>query len=130
MRRALDDLASLDLVLIDTAGRSPRDELQIQELKRLLVEARVDEVHLVLSLSASLRSLRASAEKFASANATSLILTKLDEAAGLGSLLALADEVNLPISYLTTGQDVPNDIEPARADRIARLILGLDEMPR
>ena len=130
MRRALDELVGLDLVLIDTAGRSPRDELQIQELKRLLVEARVDEVHLVLSLTSSLRSLLASAEKFASANATSLILTKLDEAAGLGNLLALAEEVPLPISYLTTGQDVPNDIEPARADRIARLILGTDKMPQ
>lgn len=129
MRRALDDLVGLDLVLIDTAGRSPRDELQIQELKRLLAEARVDEVHLVLSLTSSLKSLLASAEKFASANATSLILTKLDEAAGLGNLLALAREVSLPISYLTTGQDVPNDIEPARPDRIARLILGSDEMP-
>ncbi len=129
MRRALDELVGLDLVLIDTAGRSPRDELQIQELKRLLVEARVDEVHLVLSLTSSLRSLLASAEKFASANATSLILTKLDEAAGLGNLLALAEEVPLPISYLTTGQDVPGDIEPARADRLARLILGTDKMP-
>lgn len=129
MRRALDDLVGLDLVLIDTAGRSPRDELQIQELKRLLAEARVDEVHLVLSLTSSVKSLLASAEKFAAANATSLILTKLDEAAGLGNLLALAQAIHLPISYLTTGQDVPNDIEPARPDRIARLILGSDDMP-
>ncbi len=129
MRRALDELVGLDLVLIDTAGRSPRDELQIQELKRLLAEARVDEVHLVLSLTSGLRSLLASAEKFVSANASRLILTKLDEATSLGNLLALSREVNLPISYLTTGQDVPNDIEPARADRIARLILGSDTLP-
>ena len=129
MRRALDELAGLDLVLIDTAGRSPRDELQIQELKRLLAEARVDEVHLVLSLTSCLRSLLASAEKFASANASRLILTRLDEAASLGNLLALSEQVNLPISYLTTGQDGPNDIEPARRDRIARLILGSDAMP-
>jgi flagellar biosynthesis protein FlhF len=44
--------------------------------------------------------------------------------------LALSRDVSLPISYLTTGQDVPNDIEPARANRIARLILGSDEMPK
>ncbi len=130
MRRALDDLAGLDLVLIDTAGRSPRDELQIQELKRLLMEARVDEVHLVLSLTSSLRSLLASVQKFATANASRLILTKLDEAAGLGNLLALSRDVSLPISYLTMGQDVPNDIEPARPERIARLILGNDELPK
>lgn len=128
MRRALDELAGLDLVLIDTAGRSPRDELQIQELKRLLLEARVDEVHLVLSLTSSLGSLLSSAEKFALANATSLILTKLDEAATMGNLLSLSRKVNLPISYLTTGQDVPNDIEPASADRLARLIIGRDQI--
>jgi flagellar biosynthesis protein FlhF len=124
MRRALDELNGLDLVLIDTAGRSPRDELKIQELKSLLAEARVDEVHLVLSLVASARSLEATAEKFAPAGTTALILTKLDEAVGMGSLLSVSRRVPLPISYLTTGQDVPDDIEHAEARRISRLVLG------
>lgn len=128
MRRAIDELAGLDLILIDTAGRSPRDELQIQELKSLLAEADVDEVHLVMSLTSSQKSLLATAERFGAANATSMILTKLDEAAGLGSLLSLVRRIDLPISYLTTGQDVPDDIEPARASRIARLVLGQDKL--
>ncbi len=123
MRRALDELAGLDLVLIDTAGRSPKDDLQIQELKSLLAEAHVDEVHLVLSLTTSLRGLEASATKFAAAGTTAMILTKLDEASGMGSLLSVARRVNLPISYLTAGQAVPDDIEPAHPRRIARLIL-------
>lgn len=128
MRRALDELSGMDLVLIDTAGRSPRDELKIQELKSLLAEADVDEVHLVLSLTASLRSITATAEKFAAANTTSLILTKLDEAAAMGSLVSVARNVALPMSYLTTGQDVPDDIEPGNASRIARLVLGQDRL--
>jgi flagellar biosynthesis protein FlhF len=128
MRRALDELAGLDLVLIDTAGRSPRDELKIQELKSLLSEAQVDEVHLVLSLAASARSLQATAEKFAAAGTTSLILTKLDEAIGLGSLISVARRIPLPVSYLTTGQDVPDDIEHALPGRIAALSLGSDSL--
>lgn len=124
MRRALDELTGLDLVLIDTAGRSPKDDLQIQELKSLLAEARVDEVHLVLSLTTSLRGLEASAAKFAPAGTTAMILTKLDEAPGMGALLSAARRVKLPISYLTAGQAVPDDIEPAHPRRIARLILG------
>ncbi|MBW3539962.1 MAG: flagellar biosynthesis protein FlhF [Planctomycetes bacterium] len=128
MRRAMDELADMDLVLIDTGGRSPRDELQIQELKRLLAEAQVDEVHLVLSLTASLRSLRATVEKFAAVKTTALLLTKLDEAAGLGPLLSLAREVKLPISYVTTGQDVPDDIEPAHPARLSRLVLGRERI--
>jgi flagellar biosynthesis protein FlhF len=124
MRRALDELAGLDLVLIDTAGRSPKDELQIQELKSLLAEARVDEVHLVLSMTSSRQSLEAAADKFKAAGTTSVILTKLDEASGMGAILSLARRVDLPISYLTNGQAVPDDIEPAHPRRIARLILG------
>jgi flagellar biosynthesis protein FlhF len=130
MRRALDELAGLDLVLIDTAGRSPRDDLKIQELKSLLAEAQVDEVHLVLSLVASAKSLASTAEKFAPAGTTAMILTKLDEAAGTGSLLSVARRVPLPISYLTTGQDVPDDIEHAGVRRIARLVLGEENVIR
>ena len=128
MRRALSELNGLDLILIDTAGRSPRDELQIQELKSLLAEAMVDEVHLVLNMTASAKTLEATAEKFAAAGTTSLIMTKLDEAAGMGTLMSVARKIPLPISYLTTGQDVPDDIESANASRIARLILGREKL--
>lgn len=128
MRRALDELTGLDLVLIDTAGRSPRDELRIQELKSLLNEAQIDEAHLVLSMTSSSRALKATAEKFATANISSLILTKLDEAPGLGGILSAARQIPFPVSYVTTGQDVPNDIEPSNASRLSRLILGQDKL--
>jgi flagellar biosynthesis protein FlhF len=128
MRRALDELIGLDLVLVDTAGRSPRDELQIHELQGLLAQADVDEVHLVLSTTCSVHSLIAAVEKFAPAATTALIMTKLDEAAGLGALLSLSRNVSLPISYITTGQDVPDDIEPATAARLARLVLGQERL--
>ena len=127
MKRALDELAGLDLILVDTAGRSPRDDLRIQELKTLLAEAEVDEVHLVMSMTAGLKSLLSTAEKFSAAKTTSLILTKLDEAAGLGTMLSVVRETGLPISYLTTGQAVPEDIEPAEPERLARLVLSRDE---
>jgi len=128
MQRAIESFAGMDLVLIDTAGRSPRDELKIQELKQLLEAARVDEVHLVLSLTSSLKSLQSTVRNFSAADISSLILTKLDEADSLGSILALNREVSLPVSYLTTGQNVPDDIEPAAHDRLARLILGRDPL--
>ena len=128
MRRALDELIGLDLVLIDTAGRSPRDELQIKELKSLLSVANVDEVHLVLSMSAGLKNLESTARKFSSVGTTSLIMTKLDESVGMGPLLSISNRTGLPISYLTTGQDVPDDIEPARPSRIARLVLGQEHL--
>lgn len=126
MEQAMEELSGMDLVLIDTAGRSPRDEPKIQELKQILKAARVDEVHLVMSLTAGLKNLQSTVRNFSTADVTSLILTKLDEADSLGSILSLNREVNLPVSYLTTGQNVPDDIEPALQDRLARLILGRD----
>jgi flagellar biosynthesis protein FlhF len=124
MRRAIDELGDVDLVLIDTAGRSPRDEVKIRELADFLAEAQPDEVHLVLSAVAGERSLRAAVERFALVRADRLILTKLDEADGLGGVLAVLGQADRPVSYLTTGQAVPDDIEPADRRRLARLILG------
>ncbi|MBX6312696.1 MAG: flagellar biosynthesis protein FlhF [Isosphaeraceae bacterium] len=124
MCRAIEGLGPVDLVLIDTAGRSPRDEVKIRELADFLAEARPDEVHLVLSATSGERSLRAVVERFSVVRADRLILTKLDEADGLGGVLAVIGQANLPVSYLTTGQAVPDDIEPANRRRLARLILG------
>ncbi|MCA9176044.1 MAG: flagellar biosynthesis protein FlhF [Planctomycetales bacterium] len=128
MRQAVDHYSDLDLVLLDTAGRSPRDEVRIQELKSMLAEARVDEAHLVLSSVASAASLQRTAERFVEAGATSLLLTKLDEATGFGALLPLLRGCNLPLSYLTNGQNVPDDIEAAEKSKVARLIVGQESM--
>ncbi len=128
MRRAIAEMSDMDLVLIDTAGRSPRDDLKIQELKALLAAAEVDETHLVLSLVSNLRSLLMTAKMFSPVGVSSLILTKLDEAAGMGTLFSVAQQIQQPISYFTTGQDVPDDIEAADADRAARLVLGEDDV--
>src|SRR5690606_23250413 len=89
MREAVGRMHDMDLILMDTAGRSPRDEVKIQELKSLLSEAGADEVHLVLSSVASASNLASTAEKFAPAGTTALIMTKLDEASALGNLLPL-----------------------------------------
>ena len=63
-------LANLDLILMDTAGRSPRDEIRIRELKSILGEAQADEVHLVLSATASPSALQKTAERFAEVGTT------------------------------------------------------------
>lgn len=130
MREAVRRMASLDLILMDTAGRSPRDEIKIQELRSFLCEAEADEVLLVLSSVAGERTLTHTAERFASVGTTGMILTKLDEATSLGNMLPLTRTSRLPIRYVTNGQSVPDDIETANAARLARLILGLETVFR
>jgi flagellar biosynthesis protein FlhF len=125
---ALDEFADCELVLIDSAGRSPRDEQRIQELRDLLSDASIDEIHLVLNLSSSHRSLMSLYDRFRVLRPTHLILSKLDEAGGLGAIYSAARGVNLPLSYFTTGQAVPDDIEPAKAVRAARWIVGLEDL--
>jgi flagellar biosynthesis protein FlhF len=126
MRRAIEGLGDVDLVLIDTAGRSPRDEVKIRELAEFLAAAAPDEVHLVLSAAGGEKSLRSAVERFATVHADRLILTKLDEAEGLGGVFATLVAANRPVSYITTGQAVPDDIERADRARLARLILGYE----
>jgi flagellar biosynthesis protein FlhF len=128
MARALDELGAVDLVFIDTAGRSPRDEVKIRELAEFLRQARPDEIHLVLSAVAGQRSLKAAVDRFATVQVDRLILTKLDEADSLGGILGVLGMSGRPVSYLTTGQAVPDDIEPADRMRLARLILNQEEL--
>jgi flagellar biosynthesis protein FlhF len=126
MREAVRRMRNQDLILLDTAGRSPKDDIKIRELKAFLTEASADEVHLVLSSVASSRTLEQTAQRFAAVGTTRLVITKLDEASSLGSLLPLVRSCKLPLSYLTNGQNVPDDIETAEPGRVARLVLAME----
>ncbi len=128
MPRVINELGAVDLIFIDTAGRSPRDEVKIRELAEFLIQARPDEVHLVLSAVAGERSLRAAIERFAHVQIDRLILTKLDEADTLGGCLAVLASSVRPLSYVTTGQAVPDDIEAADRKRLARLVLRQEDL--
>ena len=126
MREAVTRMSDLEIILMDTAGRSPRDEVKIQELRTMLIEAKADEVHLVLSAVGSASGLSRTAEQFTPAGTTSLVITKLDEATSLGNVLPLLRSSKLPLSYVTDGQNVPDDIEAADQRRLARIILGME----
>jgi flagellar biosynthesis protein FlhF len=124
MRVAVTKLAALDLVLIDTAGRSPRDGDRIEELRTLLEAAAPDETHLVTSVTSTARGISDAIDRFARVRPTSLLLTKLDEAPSLGHAAAAIVASRLPVSYLTDGQSVPEDIRVAATASLAVRLLG------
>ena len=125
MQEALDRLGDLDLILLDTAGRSPRDEASMADLRLLLAEAGASDVVLVLSAAAGLESCQNAADAFSRIGATSLLLTKVDEAVSLLGLVPLLCNPSLPLSYVTDGQNVPDDIRPATPRDLAqRILLG------
>jgi len=113
-----------DVVLIDTAGRSQRDDEKLEDLRRSMEVADPHEIHLVLASTCSQRVLMEAVERFSRIRIDRVIFTKLDEAVNFGVLLNVARRVNKRLSYLTTGQDVPHQIEPGRSHRLAELIMG------
>ena len=127
MRPALNRLGEVDLVLIDTAGRSPRSDARIDQLVDLLRCAQPDETHLVLSSTSSASSIQASLRGFAPVRPTAAILTKLDETpqtAGVISAVVASDHTQgIPLSYLTNGQQVPDDISTADAETLLSRLL-------
>jgi flagellar biosynthesis protein FlhF len=124
MQAAVERMSDLDLVLIDTAGRSPRDESHMQELRATLADANPDEVHLVLSSVTSAEALQRNVEQFRDVGASHMLLTKIDEAVAMGSLFPLLKRCDLPVTYITNGQSVPNDIFAADKRKLAKLLLG------
>jgi flagellar biosynthesis protein FlhF len=124
LRQAIASMHDCEYVLVDTAGRSPNDAMKLNELKVLLAAAAPDEVHLVLSTTASQECVELAIHRFAEVRIDRIIFTKLDEAAHLGVVLNVARKLNKSLSYITTGQDVPDDIEVGQGSRLAKLILG------
>jgi len=124
VRAVLDELSEMDLVLVDTAGRSQHDDLKMNDLRLFLEAARPDETHLVLSSTSSYRNLTAAVEKFSQFDLDRVLFTKLDEAASCGLLLSVLLRLNKSLSYVTTGQSVPDDIEVGDPFKLARLIVG------
>ncbi len=120
---ALGELSDFDLILVDTVGRSPRDELRIKELKAFLSETTAAEVHLVLSAVAASASQLAAIERFSAIGANRLLFSKLDEAASLGGILSSVVRTGQSVSYLTNGQDVPDNIDVADAGELAQQII-------
>jgi flagellar biosynthesis protein FlhF len=118
LRRILDGFQGKKLVLIDTAGMSQRDVRLANQFATLRgVEGHRIEPVLVLSAGADRGCLAEALRVFQSANPESLVITKLDEAAALGGVLSLAIRVGLPISYLSDGQRVPEDLHLAAPKR-------------
>lgn len=122
LREAMAAVPEAQLVLIDTAGRSDPAALEAQA--QLLKAAPEAEQHLVLSAATGGRELRAVVRRFKSRGVCRLIFTKLDEADGPAGLLSVATELTCPVSCVTDGQRVPDDVHPATSPLLVELVLG------
>ena len=118
----VDRHRNADLILIDTAGRSPRDQEGQRELAAIVQQNLRMEIHLVLSAPTSEPLLLDVIRRYQGLPIHRLLISKLDEAKNFGSLLNILHSTGLPLSYLSTGQRVPEDLELATKQAIVNLI--------
>ena len=124
LRQAIQFHQDKSLILIDTAGHSPRNAQSMATLQQFLADQGDIEVHLVLSATTKATDLAEIVNRFEVLNPSYLIFSKLDETAGYGALFTQVVRTKKPVSYVTTGQSVPEDFEPASKDLLAGLFMG------
>ena len=128
--QAIDEFKTYDYILIDTAGHSHQNEEQKQSTRALLngTEDKTDkEVYLVLSATTKYRDLTRIADAYKEITDYKLIFTKLDETTALGNLFNLKLYTGAPLSYVTCGQNVPDDIRPFNPQSTVKQILSINE---
>ncbi|MEI6126315.1 MAG: flagellar biosynthesis protein FlhF, partial [Pseudomonadota bacterium] len=124
LARELEAQDDTNLMLIDTAGRNYRDNEQIAELSTWLRSYKTIEAHLLLSATTSEEVLASTIQCFQKARVDRIIITKVDESIRQGHLYNLVVSSKIPVSYVTTGQRVPEDIMPATARNLSGIFLN------
>jgi len=124
LKSALSRMSDYDVILIDTAGQSQYDLKRIRELRSLLTGDLSISCHLCLSVGTDASGMHQTVRNFSPLNIDSFIFTKVDETKRRGSIVNQLIKTPHPVSYLTTGQSVPEDIEKADRKKIIRLLFN------
>ena len=123
LKEALARHQDKDFILVDTAGRSQHNEFQMEELRALLSAHSQMEKHLVVSATTKEQDAAQIIDLFMECSPDRVIFTKTDETNTIGMVLNLLAHKELPLSFLSNGQSVPDDIIPATAERLAEMLL-------
>jgi flagellar biosynthesis protein FlhF len=123
LKSALQNHQDKQLILIDTAGRSPHNQYQLAELQAFLEIDSQIETHLVLSTTTKYKDALDIVRKFSVCSPQKFLFTKVDEASNVGTIINLVCQFPTTLSYITNGQNVPDDIELADPQKLANLIL-------
>jgi flagellar biosynthesis protein FlhF len=122
LREAVRRHSDKDIIFIDTAGRSQQDATRLTELKGFIESAEPDENHLLISSTTDTDEVFNIIEKFSIVDVSSFIFSKIDECRKPGLIFNVLSNCEKPVSYITTGQDVPEDIEVATEPGLLNLL--------
>lgn len=124
MEAAIEGMKDCEVILIDTTGRSSKNVMQIAELNSFIQKVSADNIHLVISCTTKDKDINSIVQGYKALNFNSVIITKLDETTTYGSILNILQCAGKPLSFVTTGQNVPDDFKKFEAKEIVSLILG------
>lgn len=124
IKDAISKYKDKDYILVDTAGRSHKNEEMQTDLASLIGRVENSETFLVISLNTGYKDIISILESYRFLGEYKLLFTKLDEANSLGNILNVKMTSGKPLSYFTIGQSVPDDIEVADAEKVAQKLLG------
>ncbi|MFV0436166.1 MAG: flagellar biosynthesis protein FlhF [Desulfopila sp.] len=127
LEKSIRKFSDKSLILIDTAGRSPRDSLSLEDLKSFLRPHRTIEKHLVISAATREQELLDTISHFGAVGIDRTIFTKVDECMKTGVILNVQLQHRAPLSYITNGQRVPEDLLQITRRSVAELILSHHE---
>ncbi|SDY91264.1 flagellar biosynthesis protein FlhF [Tindallia californiensis] len=123
IKEALIRLQNKDMIMIDTAGRNHQDSSQLNELKELLDALPQKEIYLLLSCTTRNHDIQSIIKRYDFLNDFKIIITKVDEASAYGPVVNIPAMTRKPISFFTTGQSVPDDIEVVTIDKVITLLI-------
>ncbi|ATD54650.1 flagellar biosynthesis protein FlhF [Clostridium chauvoei] len=124
METAIEELKDCDVVLIDTTGRSSKNSMQLSELRAYINKVESDDIALVISSTTKNRDLEVILNGYKDIGYNKIIITKLDETIAYGSIYNIIKKSNTKLAYITTGQNVPDDIRKPTLEELQRIILG------
>lgn len=124
LKKAFDQFQDCDIVFMDTAGRNFRNEMYVSELNALLQSGGKSETYLVMSLTTKYKDMKAITENFNRFKLDKVLFTKMDETDTYGSIVNLKNDFPIQLSYITNGQNVPDDFAIADENEITDLIMG------
>jgi len=127
LEEGLRESKDLDVVLVDTAGRSPANQVHFLELSALVDRIRPSDLILVQSATTRLRDLTASVRAYRDLGPTRLAFTKIDETDSHGAMCTLAVRERIPVSALCFGQEIPEAMSEASSEELARMLVGDDD---
>ena len=126
METAVEEMKDCDVVLIDTTGRSSKNKMQISELRAFVEKAIPESISIVISATTKNKDIKSILDGYRDLKYDQIIITKLDETTTYGSLYNIERHAKKPLRFITTGQNVPDDIQDVTKKQILNLILGED----